>query len=220
MCVSLIIVQDGLDIALLIFIILIAILVLVVIVIILILWCCRPGRDNQEESKVVNIEKSTNILEKEVSKTGTNLAALEKNVAKLEQTLGNSETVKFNQEKQQALLQAEQERLKESTSYLGSTLTAIQEKINLNERTLMDTKVAKVEKSLQLLSADNNEKRNKPYIVDEEFQRLGFTVTSVKETVTKSEDQIKEILTKLEKLVISHLSFFSLKKYLLLAGKK
>ena len=209
MCVSLIIVQDGLDIALLIFIILIAILVLVVIVIILILWCCRPGRDNQEESKVVNIEKSTNILEKEVSKTGTNLAALEKNVAKLEQTLGNSEIVKFNQEKQQALLQAEQERLKESTSYLGSTLTAIQEKINLNERTMMDEKVAKVEKSLQLLSADNDEKRNKPYIVDEEFQRLGFTVTSVKETVTKSEDQIKEILTKLEKLVISHLSFFS-----------
>lgn len=149
----------------------------------------------------MNIEKSTNILEKEVSKTGTNLAALEKNVAKLEQTLGNSEIIKFNQEKQQALLQAEQERLKENTNFLGSTLSAIQEKISLNERSLMDDKVARVEKSIQLLSADNEQKRNKPYIVDEEFQRLGYTVSSVKDTVTKSEDQIKEILSKLEKLV-------------------
>jgi chromosome segregation ATPase len=192
---------------LLIFIILIAILVLVVIIIILIFWCCRPRSENAEDSKVVNIEKSTTILEKEVSKTESNLAALEKNVAKLEQTLGNSEIIKFNHEKQQALLQAEQERLKENSNYLGSTLTALQEKMNLQERNLMDEKVARVEKSLLLLSADNDEKRNKPYIVDEEFQRLGFTVSSVKDTVINSENQIKEILSKLEKLVSKYINW-------------
>ena len=138
------------------------------------------------------------MLEKEVSKTGSNLAALEKNVAKLEQTLGNSEASKFQQEKQQALLQAEQERLKENTTYLGS---AIQDKISFQERTLMDEKVAQVEKSLQLLASEKEERNRRPYIVDEEFQRLGSTVSSVKESVFKSENQIKAILTQLEKMV-------------------
>ena len=132
--------------------------------------------------------------------------------------MGNSEIIKLNQEKQQALLQAEQERLKESTNFLGSTLSTIQEKISLNERALMDEKVAKVEKSIQLLAADNEERRSKSYIVDEEFQRLGFTVSSVKETVTKSEDQIKEILSKLEKLV-SNFRNLKFQKYII-AGKK
>ena len=141
------------------------------------------------------------MLEKEVSKTGSNLAALEKNVAKLEQTLGNSEASKFQQEKQQALLQAEQERLKENTTYLGSTISAIQDKISFQERTLMDEKVAQVEKSLQLLASEKEERNRRPYIVDEEFQRLGSTVSSVKESVFKSENQIKDILTKLEKMV-------------------
>ena len=141
------------------------------------------------------------MLEKEVSKTGSNLAALEKNVAKLEQTLGNSEASKFQQEKQQALLQAEQERLKENTTYLGSTLSAVQDKIRFQERTLMDEKVAQVEKSLQLLASEKEERNRRPYIVDEEFQRLGSTVSSVKESVFKSENQIKAILTQLEKMV-------------------
>ena len=63
----------------------------------------------------------------------------------------------------------------------------------------MDEKLEKVEKSLALMAANEEERRKQEF--REEFQRLNYTVQGVKETMDKSENKIGEIVMKIENLV-------------------
>ena len=63
----------------------------------------------------------------------------------------------------------------------------------------MDEKLEKVEKSLALMAANEEERRKQEF--REEFQRLNYTVQSVKETMDKNENKIGEIVMKIENLV-------------------
>ena len=184
----------------LIFLILIAILIVVVIIVLFIFWCCRPRSENAENSKFTNIEISAITLEKEVFKTESNIATFEKSVAKLEQTLEYSEAAKFSFEMQQGLKQTEQERLKESTNKLGTTLSIVQENIFVQEKSLMDLKITRIEQSLKLIAV-KDEKHNKTYNDDDKFKQIGYTVSSLKDKVNTSENKIDVILSKLETLV-------------------
>ena len=186
---------------LLIFIILIAILILVVIIVLFIFWCCRPRSENAENSKVTKIEISAITLEKEVFKSESSIATFEKSVAKLEQTLEYSEAAKFSFERQQGLIQIEQERLKESKNKLGTSLSIVQEKIFVQEKSLMDFKITRIQKSLKLIAVNKDEKHNQPYIVDDECKQIGYTVSSLKDKVNTSENKIDIILSKEETLV-------------------
>ena len=126
--------QTGLDITLLVFIVIITILILGLIIILLIYWCncCKPSREQEEQKKeqqekIINIEKHTDSLEKELGKTEIYVEEMQKNMSKLEKFLENSESQNVNTQKTQLLLEAEQRRMREESKKVDDTIFSLQE---------------------------------------------------------------------------------------------
>ena len=145
-----------------------------------------------------NMEKSAIVLEKEMTQTSYNVEDLQKNILKIEQTLHNNEAANISNQRSQILLESQQERLKEDSKKLDETVSQLHEKIRYQEKSHLDEKLDKVEKSLALMAA-NEEDRRKHELKDE-FQKLNYTVQSFKEVMDKNENKIGEIVMKIENL--------------------
>ena len=113
------------------FIIIISILILGLIIILLIYWCCKPNREQEieQKEKITHIEKSADVLEKEIAKTSYCIEDLQKSVSKLEKTVENSDVVHLNTQKTQVRIEAEQERIKEDSHKIDEALNNIHDKI-------------------------------------------------------------------------------------------
>ena len=121
----------GLDVTLLVFIIIIAVLMVGLIIILLVYWCCRPTRQEeaQQREQIISIEKSAGQLDKELTRAGLGLAAVEKTVARLEANMETGEAGQLDSQRAQALLGAEQLRLKEESRKISQTVETLQDKI-------------------------------------------------------------------------------------------
>ena len=119
----------------------------------------------------------------------------------------------------QALMEVEQERIKEDSKKLDVTMHHLHEKIRnvifhlyslfytmhnvgfrSQEKSYIDEKITEVQKTVALMASDNGERERREEM-REEFRRLNTTVQSVKEVLDKNEDKIGEIVMKVENLV-------------------
>ena len=68
------------------------------------------------------------------------------------------------------------------------------------EKSYIDDKFDRVEKTVAMIASQNDEKDRRNEL-REEFQKLSYTVQSVKDVLVKNDDKIGEIVMKIENLV-------------------
>ena len=68
------------------------------------------------------------------------------------------------------------------------------------EKSYIDDKFDRVEKTVAMIASQNDE-RDRRNELREEFQKLSYTVQSVKDVLVKNDDKIGEIVMKIENLV-------------------